>query len=122
MVFYNIRTRRFGNLTDDRYQIQILLYFLKLSLPGPKPPSDSPPKKHKGSRKGFQPAASLPSDEDRLEAFMDKLSMWQLMTSLEQVSTVSKSISNNKDERDWMQIFLEEVIEPQYESAILYLW
>jgi hypothetical protein len=64
----------------------------------------------------------LPSDEDRLEAFMDKLSMWQLMTSLEQVSTVSKSISNNKDERDWMQIFLEEVIEPQYESAILYLW
>jgi hypothetical protein len=44
---------------------------------------------------------------------MDKLSMWQLMTDLEQSSVRSTSASNNKGERDWMQIFAEEIVEPQ---------
>ena len=104
-------------MTINRFQIQILLYFLKLSLPGPIPPSsDLSPKRPERSRKDLQPAAPLPSDEDRLEAFMDKLSMWQLMAKLESTST-SDSISN-KDERDWMQIFLEEVVEPECECTI----
>jgi len=49
---------------------------------------------------------------------MDKLSMWQLMAKLERVSTTSDSMSNEKDERDWIQIFLEEVVEPQFKSKL----
>jgi len=102
---------------DARFQLQILLYLLKLSLPGPPPPPDSPAKGHKESRKGPRPAAPTLSYEDRLEAFMDKLAVWQLMAGLEQTSTKSHSISDTKDERDWMQVFFEETVEPQCEFA-----
>lgn len=54
------------------------------------------------------------SIEDRLEAFMDKLSMWQLVNKLDAaVSDV------NKDKRDWMQIFCEDVVESQYVPSTL---
>ena len=50
---------------------------------------------------------------------MDKLSMWQLMSGLELVSTKSNSISNSKEDgRDWMQVFCEEIVEPQWVSSI----
>lgn len=57
----------------------------------------------------------LPSDEDRLETLMDKLSMWQLMSGLERSSTDLKfDTKTANDERDWMQTFFEELIELQY--------
>ena len=92
---------------DQRVQIQILLYFLLLSLPGPQPPPPgSSPKKH--TRKHLrQPAVSPPSLQDTVEGFMDKLSTWQLISALE------KNKTENKDELDWMQQFSLEVINPQ---------
>lgn len=84
--------------------MQILLYMLKLSLPGATTPSEtsSPSKKR---RKLDPPPVSL---EDRLEAFMDKLSMWQL------INTLDEGLLHRKGDRDWMQIFCEDVVEPRY--------
>lgn len=77
----------------------------------------------KRSRMDPYPTPPLPSDQSRLEAFMDKLSMWQLMSGLEQISTKSKSISNSKeDERDWMQVFFGEIVESQWASSIQWYW
>ncbi|KAL1664995.1 hypothetical protein GGF50DRAFT_53638 [Schizophyllum commune] len=133
-------------------QIQILLYLLKLSLP-PSPTADliaSPAKKHaaamqqdvllsprkrrrssprKRRRKSPEPAPLAP--EVYLEAFMDKLSMWQLVRGLEddrrsEVQSMPAGLrakaskggvaGNGKarqdDERDWMQVFCEDVVEP----------
>ena len=42
---------------------------------------------------------------------MDKLSTWQLMDWLE-----SKRDGGQTGQRDWMQIFCEDVVEPQYVS------
>ncbi|KZT03710.1 uncharacterized protein LAESUDRAFT_659197 [Laetiporus sulphureus 93-53] len=113
-------------------QIQILLHFLLLSLPGaPKPPVEltatelsphlSSPKKRKRKRSASPPPRIL-SLEECLELFMDKMSMWQLMTSLEtdddkrnvQHSVNTKGKKKSLDERDWMQAFCEDVIEKQY--------
>lgn len=89
----------------------MLLYMLKLSLPGPSPPSElsSPTKKRR--KLGDPPPPSL---EDRLEAFMDKLSMWQL------VNTLDEGLLHRNGDRDWMQVFCEDVVEPRYLSSILY--
>lgn len=100
-----------------RVQIQIILYLLKLSLPGPAPPPPAPlesPKKRKRSVRP-QPAVPVLTLEDHLEVFMDKLSMWQLVASLD----LSGKLRDTKDERDWMQIFCEDIIEPQYVSCPL---
>ncbi|KAJ2923564.1 hypothetical protein H1R20_g13530, partial [Candolleomyces eurysporus] len=91
-------------------QIQILLYFLKLSLP-PAPASSKP----KGKRK--RSASSEGSTEDFLEAFMDKLSMWQLLNSVQSTS-MNSSTTKKEDERDWMQIFCEEVVEPEFKLLL----
>ncbi|KAJ6568379.1 hypothetical protein DFH09DRAFT_433930 [Mycena vulgaris] len=53
-----------------------------------------------------------PSLEDRLEAFMDKLSMWQL------VSNLDEGLLHRKDDRDWMQVFCEDVVEPRFGTTI----
>ena len=95
-----------------RVQIQIILYLLKLSLPGPAPPPPAPlesPKKRKRSVRP-QPAVPVLTLEDHLEVFMNKLSMWQLVATLD----LSGKLRDTKDERDWMQIFCEDIIEPQY--------
>jgi hypothetical protein len=60
---------------------------------------------------------TAPSTQDRLESFMDKLSMWQLVHGLE-----SKSQTNTdgkKSDRDWMQIFCEDLVEPQCVSFLV---
>ena len=92
-------------LTENRVQIQILLYFLKLSLPGSPPPPPESTKKQKRSR---EPPTPSTTTEDELEAFMDKLSMWQLIGNLDIVG-----VPGTKEERDWTQIFAEDIVERQ---------
>ncbi|KAG5644438.1 hypothetical protein DXG03_008533 [Asterophora parasitica] len=114
-------------LTDQpfRYQIQILLYFLIVSLPEPPPPLPTPlraAKPRKGKRNGPREATE-PREEpvierpprECLEIFMDKLSMWQLM---EGIGTVSKSFDASSRDKplDWMQIFFQEIVQPQSAS------
>lgn len=97
-------------------QIQIILYLLKLSLPGPAPPPPPPlesPKKRKRSARP-QPAVPVLTLEDHLEVFMDKLSMWQLVATLD----LSGKLCDTKEECDWMQIFCEDIIEPQYKAVL----
>ncbi|KAJ2933537.1 hypothetical protein H1R20_g3549, partial [Candolleomyces eurysporus] len=104
------RDQWLDRLERREVQIQILLYFLKLSLP-PAPANSKP----KGKRK--RSASSEGSTEDYLEAFMDKLSMWQLLNSVQSTS-MNSSAAKKEDERDWMQIFCEEVVEPEYVSSL----
>lgn len=65
-----------------------------------------------------------PSPEEHLESFMDKLAMWQLLSeidngnnsrkiSVQAHSTNPKTKENSVDERDWFQIFVEDIIETQ---------
>jgi len=109
-----------------RVQIQILLYFLKLSLPGPCTPLPPVEVPHAGSvsfispvkrsrlrkRKKEAPNTIIPSPVERLESFMDKLSMWQLVSSTDTSRTETIQRTGHKNERDWMQEFCEEVVEP----------
>ena len=87
---------------------------LKLSLPGPMPPPetyrlDSPTSSPvKRRHKRAQPKTFVPSVEDRLESFMDKLSMWQLVRGLG-----SEDQNAASDAGDWMQKFCEEIVEPE---------
>src|SRR5271168_2209839 len=101
-------------LMKDRVQIQILLHFLKLSLPGPPPSPPKSPKKRKRSREPPTPSTTI---EDELEAFMDKLSMWQLIGNLDVIGMPGTKISSpnltSKENRDWIQIFAEDVVERQ---------
>ena len=130
-----------------RVQIQMLLYFLLVSLPRdraaasgedagtaiadsrPLPPSLSPSKskKRKHKDRGRSRAQDPPPQplEERLESYMDKLAMWQLMravdSSLGRDETPSKSAIGNgktkakqKDDRDWMQAFCEDMVEPLF--------
>lgn len=70
----------------------------------------------RSSRKKEKKAAPLPL-EDRLENLMDKLAMWQLFST---VSEQPQFVSNGKgkdrvrDDRDWMQRFCEDVVQPAY--------
>ncbi|KAJ7505547.1 hypothetical protein B0H11DRAFT_1979245 [Mycena galericulata] len=100
------RSKWMDRMERREVQIQILLYMLKLSLPGPPPEMASPSKKR---RKLDPPIASL---EDRLEAFMDKLSMWQL------ISTLDEGLLKRKGDSDWMQVFCEGVVEPRFATAL----
>lgn len=109
-----------------RVQIQILLYFLKLSLPGPCTPLPPVEVPHAGSvsfispvkesrlrkRKKEAPNTIIPSPDERLESFMDKLSMWQLVSLTDTSRTEIIPRTAHKNECDWMQKFCEEVVEP----------
>ncbi|KAI0668159.1 DNA replication regulator SLD3-domain-containing protein [Trametes maxima] len=138
-------------------QIQILLHFLLLTLPGngaspfagaqpdpadafPLPPPPlSPSKSKKRKRKervmghGVPPPAAPPGVgaaptqplEERLESYMDKLAMWQLMRSVDstlghRAPAVSESAAHGKqkDGRDWMQAFYEDVVEPLFRDRL----
>ncbi|KAF5381575.1 hypothetical protein D9615_005380 [Tricholomella constricta] len=99
------------------YKIQILLYFLELSLPGPPLPPPSPQKgKGKGKKSQEETNIGRPPEEC-LEIFMDKLSMWQLMEGLENV-TKPLDTSFNEKPLDWIQTFFEEVVKPQFETQL----
>jgi hypothetical protein len=78
----------------------------------------SSPRKRKrsdGAAKKMTPS----STQDRLESFMDKLSMWQLVPGLEnQLERGKTDTDKRKDERDWMQVFCEDLVELQYASHI----
>ncbi|KAJ7634960.1 hypothetical protein FB45DRAFT_478351 [Roridomyces roridus] len=102
------RTTWMERMERREVQIQILLYMLKLSLPAalPPPEASSPSRKR---RKVEPPPASL---EDRLEAFMDKLSTWQLAKSLEE------GLLHRSRDRDWMQVFCEDVVEPRFKATL----
>ncbi|KAG6918752.1 hypothetical protein DXG01_011943 [Tephrocybe rancida] len=106
------RTRWLERMERREFQIQILLYFLKLSLPGPPPPPLSPIKQ-KGKRGHKEPQGAEPPPEDCLEIFMDRLSMWQLMDGLE---NTSKAGSN--ESLDWMQTFFESTVKLQFEERL----
>lgn len=101
--------------------IQILLNMLKLSLPGPHPvpateeDARKPRKKRKRSKQEDQPLATE-TDEERVENYMDKLSMWQLTASLDPSTAkhMASSKGEEKVERDWTQAFCEDIVEPLY--------
>jgi hypothetical protein len=101
-------------LTALRVQIQILLYLLKVSLPGPCPPdTDSSPLKKQRHHKR-EALMTVSTAEGRLESFMDKLSTWQLLGSLDKdVPNLHTSSGHAKEDRDWMQVFCEDLVEIQ---------
>ncbi|KAL1683128.1 hypothetical protein EV122DRAFT_202084 [Schizophyllum commune] len=95
-------------------------------------PHSSPRKRR---RKSPEPAPLAP--EVYLEAFMDKLSMWQLVRGLEddrrsegasmpaglRAKASKGGVAGNgkarqDDERDWMQVFCEDVVEPLFKSTL----
>ncbi|KAK0206915.1 hypothetical protein DFS33DRAFT_630521 [Desarmillaria ectypa] len=100
--------------------IQILLHFLILSLPGPPPPpppSESSSRKRKIQSPRKDALRTLTqTTEDRLEAFMDKLSMWQLINAVEQSSASSKD--DKEAEIDWIQRFFHDIVEPRFKTSL----
>ncbi|KAK0444404.1 hypothetical protein EV421DRAFT_1890578 [Armillaria borealis] len=105
------RTKWLERMERREVLIQILLHLLILSLPGPPPPppSESPSRKRKkqSPRKNAS-RALVRTTEDRLESFMDKLSMWQLINVVERSRT----------ELDWIQRFFRDVVEPQFKTSL----
>ncbi|KAL4069325.1 hypothetical protein J3A83DRAFT_4250536, partial [Scleroderma citrinum] len=106
-------------------QLQILLYLLKLSLPGPRPPlppvagppsttGGDTPRAKTGKPKKEKPKAVIPCPTERLESFMDKLSTWQLISQMNDSQTQAESDKR----RDWMQVFCEDIVEPQFKTAV----
>jgi hypothetical protein len=78
-------------------------------------PSKSSPSKRK--RGPAPPDGLAPALEDRLESLMDRLAMWQLLGSIEDTqggpgSSTVNPLYGPKDERDWMQRFCEDIVEP----------
>ncbi|KAJ3830319.1 hypothetical protein F5878DRAFT_523485 [Lentinula raphanica] len=115
------RARWIRRMERREVQIQILLHLLILSLPGPPPPPPQPEspelssvKRRKRPRKK---AARIPTPEDRLEAFMDKLSMWQLMGDLDMDERV-RATSKANNELDWIQLFCQDIVEPLFKSVL----
>ncbi|KAF7289066.1 hypothetical protein HMN09_01354800 [Mycena chlorophos] len=109
------RTKWLERIERREVQVQILLHLLKLSLPGPMPTPDTSESPRKKRRKiGNREPPPPPSLEDRLEAFMDKLSMWQLMSTLD-TGLVQR---RGTDDRDWMQVFCADVVEPRFGKTL----
>ncbi|KAI0324047.1 hypothetical protein GY45DRAFT_1263602 [Cubamyces sp. BRFM 1775] len=117
-------------------QIQILLHFLLLSLPRagatasadkasdlsasfPLPPQLSPSKSKKRRRRDRERDQAPPPPpqplEERLESYMDKLAMWQLLQSS---AANGLGQDKQKDDRDWMQAFCEDVVEPLFKDKL----
>jgi hypothetical protein len=66
-------------------------------------------KRRKQSRKEIL-SINQPTTEAKLEAFMDKLSMWQLMGN---VDDKAERAAPRPDELDWMQTFCRDIVEPE---------
>ncbi|TRM60336.1 hypothetical protein BD626DRAFT_571758 [Schizophyllum amplum] len=80
-----------------------------------------PPSPRKRRRKDPEPAPLAP--EVYLEAFMDKLSMWQLVRGLDPRLRAKPSPAPGRstaadDERDWMQVFCEDVVEVLFKQDL----
>lgn len=76
----------------------------------------SPSKKRRRPRKEATPPLPTLALEEYLELFMDKLSMWQLMATLDEQDAERKRAKGKQkavDERDWMQMFCEHIVEPR---------
>ncbi|PCH39298.1 hypothetical protein WOLCODRAFT_40983, partial [Wolfiporia cocos MD-104 SS10] len=98
-------------------QIQILLHLLLLLLSGmahdPQLEKDKLPLHLSPSKKRKRKQAEAPRTlllEKVLELFMDKLSMWQLVASLD-AEQVRPRTKNKCDRYDWMQAFCEDIVE-----------
>ena len=91
------------------------LSLLDASFPVSEAVHDSPASKAKKrlGKKKAEPKTSMPSPQERLEAFMDKLSMWQLLSELE-----SQEKDASKESKDWMQTFCEDVLEPEFVHCV----
>ncbi|TDL26947.1 hypothetical protein BD410DRAFT_836042 [Rickenella mellea] len=96
--------------------IQLLLYMLKLSLPGPPPPAQ---KSRRSKKRKRAPQNDEQSDTttEILEQYMDKLSMWQLTASLDILRDGTQA-GKPQDDRDWTQKYCEEVVEPLFKTAL----
>lgn len=105
--------------------IQTLLLFLKLSLLGPCPsfilPSAIDTTSSSKTRKQRHAQIKEPTTEtaeERLEHYMDKLSMWQLTDSIEPIhqsqTTHVNGMTKQKDDAHWTQSFCEDVVAPLY--------
>ncbi|CDO76856.1 hypothetical protein BN946_scf185033.g53 [Trametes cinnabarina] len=78
---------------------------------------------------GKAPPAPVQPLEERLESYMDKLAMWQLMQSVDSSLGVSRAESSRstanglekgkqEDSRDWMQVFCEDIVEPLFRDKL----
>ncbi|TCD65012.1 hypothetical protein EIP91_003333 [Steccherinum ochraceum] len=122
-----------GRLERREVMIQILLHYILLSLSAPTKPTDSlgdadllaSPKKRK--RTPPELVVSYEVLEERLEGFMDKLAMWQLTDSLEKLDSEGSHLrqgQNDKgkgkqaDDRDQLQIFCEDIVEPIFKMTL----
>ncbi|KAF7975015.1 hypothetical protein HWV62_10635 [Athelia sp. TMB] len=115
------RKRWLDRLERREVRIQILLYFLKLALPGPQPPDaveeEAPPaRRHKRGKP--KPKIAVLSVQERLESLMDKMATWQMLDSFGDDPTGRKQNVNLKDERDWTQKFCEDVVEPLFKKEL----
>ena len=45
---------------------------------------------------------------------MDKLAMWQLLRSIDDHGIYASNDGKSKDDRDWMQIFCEDVVQDTF--------
>jgi hypothetical protein len=104
-----------------RVQIQILLHFFLLQHPRPTP-SSAEQTTTKKKRKKHGQKQQVPTNislEARLESLMDKLAMWQLLSSIDtrkerRNQTKGKEKGKVYDDRDWMQRFCEDIVQPAY--------
>ncbi|EIN09395.1 hypothetical protein PUNSTDRAFT_133189 [Punctularia strigosozonata HHB-11173 SS5] len=102
-------------------QLQILLYMLKLSLPGPFPTitkaqasTETRMKKRKQTNEVFEQNEIASLLEGRLESFMDKLSVWQLVASMTSEKNHVPESAGQDRPRDWQQMFAEDVVDPLF--------
>ncbi|GBE85994.1 hypothetical protein SCP_0805180 [Sparassis crispa] len=120
-----------GGMERREVQIQILLHLLLLSQSGPSQPGEVEPVRaeipvqlmlspSKRKRKQRDPSLRPLPLEEGLEFFMDKLSMWQLMASLEEEDAKRHVYGKGKqravDDRDWIQVFCEDIVEPLFKD------
>ncbi|KIY73933.1 hypothetical protein CYLTODRAFT_416588 [Cylindrobasidium torrendii FP15055 ss-10] len=97
----------FESMERREIAIQLLLHMFVHSLPG-LPDVTSPRKKRKKQQE--EPSLHKEFVEERILTYIDKLSTWQLVTSLD-------THDKDHDIQDWPQRFFTDVIEPQFKSS-----
>ncbi|KAI5118414.1 hypothetical protein M0805_002866 [Coniferiporia weirii] len=115
------RNKWLERLERREAMIQILLTMLKLSLPAPPATKGEQSSKKKKKKRGkSEPPPE--TDEERLESYMDKLAVWQLTASLDELASASagtgSSMGKAKADRHWTQVFCEDVAEPLFKAEL----